>query len=420
MIKRVQIIGHIKSAADLFLGRAREVTVNTTDDAVRVHDGATLGGTEMARKDVANVPPATGAVDGKMTASQAGDLSTVVADFATHDGGTSGHPVATPSVDGFMSAADKTILDDHVGTGGTEHPDATGSVSGFMSGADKTILDADTVTLAAHTGAGGSAHADVIAGGADGFMTGADKTKLDGIEASADVNDTPAELLAAIKTVDGSGSGLDADVLDGLSQTSSPTANTIVRRDGSGRTAIVSPSASDDATPKSYVDAVIPSGTVMLFFQADAPTGWTRITTQNNKAFRVVSSSGGGTSGAGDGFTTVFGTGKVTGGTTLTAAQSGVPAHSHGDGTYAAASNGAHTHDILSESAAIAGSSNIALESAGPTDGFITTDSTGAHTHDVTGTSANNSTAGAASSHNHTRGSMNLQYINIVMGSKNA
>jgi hypothetical protein len=37
--------------------------------------------------------------------------------------------------------------------------------------------------------AGGSLHADAIAGGADGFMTGADKTKLDGIEAGAEVND---------------------------------------------------------------------------------------------------------------------------------------------------------------------------------------------------------------------------------------
>jgi len=41
----------------------------------------------------------------------------------------------------------------------------------------------------------------------------------------------------------------------------------------------------------------IPSGTVMLFWQANAPTGWTKITSQNDKAFRVVSGSGGGTGG---------------------------------------------------------------------------------------------------------------------------
>lgn len=36
-----------------------------------------------------------------------------------------------------------------------------------------------------HVGAGGTAHANVIAAGAAGFMTGADKTKLDGIESGA-------------------------------------------------------------------------------------------------------------------------------------------------------------------------------------------------------------------------------------------
>lgn len=41
----------------------------------------------------------------------------------------------------------------------------------------------------------------------------------------------------------------------------------------------------------------IPSGTVMLFFQAAAPTGWTKITTQNDKVLRVVSGSGGGAGG---------------------------------------------------------------------------------------------------------------------------
>jgi hypothetical protein len=44
--------------------------------------------------------------------------------------------------------------------------------------------------------------------------------------------------------------------------------------------------------------SAIPAGTVMLFFQANAPTGWTKVTSQNDKAFRVVSGSGGGTGGS--------------------------------------------------------------------------------------------------------------------------
>lgn len=39
-----------------------------------------------------------------------------------------------------------------------------------------------------HVGTGGTAHANVVAGGAAGFMTGADKTKLDGIAPGAQVN----------------------------------------------------------------------------------------------------------------------------------------------------------------------------------------------------------------------------------------
>lgn len=40
------------------------------------------------------------------------------------------------------------------------------------------------------------------------------------------------------------------------------------------------------------------SGTKMAFFQAAAPTGWTQITTHNDKALRVVSGSGGGSGGS--------------------------------------------------------------------------------------------------------------------------
>lgn len=45
---------------------------------------------------------------------------------------------------------------------------------------------------------------------------------------------TAADVLTKIKTVDGSGSGLDADLLDGLNQSSANTVSTIVARDASG------------------------------------------------------------------------------------------------------------------------------------------------------------------------------------------
>lgn len=45
---------------------------------------------------------------------------------------------------------------------------------------------------------------------------------------------TAADVLTKLKTVDGSGSGLDADLLDGKTTASENTANTVVIRDGSG------------------------------------------------------------------------------------------------------------------------------------------------------------------------------------------
>jgi len=41
------------------------------------------------------------------------------------------------------------------------------------------------------------------------------------------------------------------------------------------------------------IATAVPSGTVMLFYQAAAPTGWTKLTTNNDKTLRVVSGSGG-------------------------------------------------------------------------------------------------------------------------------
>jgi len=51
-------------------------------------------------------------------------------------------------------------------------------------------------------------------------FTDADHSKLNGIEASATADQTASEILTAIKTVDGGGSGLDADTLDGIQSSS--------------------------------------------------------------------------------------------------------------------------------------------------------------------------------------------------------
>ena len=73
------------------------------------------------------------------------------------------------------------------------------------------------------------------------------------------------------------------------------------------------------------------SGTVLLFVQTAAPTGWTKSTTHNDKALRVVSGSA--STGGSVAFTTAFASQAVSGSvgtsgaTTLSSAQ--MPSHTH-------------------------------------------------------------------------------------------
>jgi len=60
----------------------------------------------------------------------------------------------------------------------------------------------------------------VVGGTVDGRDLATDGSKLDGIEALATADQTASEILDLIKTVDGAGSGLDADTLDGVSSAS--------------------------------------------------------------------------------------------------------------------------------------------------------------------------------------------------------
>jgi len=116
-----------------------------------------------------------------------------------------------------MSTADKNKLDG-IETGAqvntvTSVNGQTGAVT--VSGSTDLSYTASTRVLASSTG-NDATIPEVIAAGDSGLMTGADKTKLDGIETNATADQTAAEILSALLTVDGSGSGLDADLLDGI------------------------------------------------------------------------------------------------------------------------------------------------------------------------------------------------------------
>jgi hypothetical protein len=77
----------------------------------------------------------------------------------------------------------------------------------------------------------------------------------------------------------------------------------------------------------------IPSGSAMLFQQTSAPTGWTKVTTYNDYAVRIV--NGTASSGGSSGFSTCFTnqtpsinvSGLSAGATTLSTTQ--IPSHNH-------------------------------------------------------------------------------------------
>lgn len=136
-----------------------------------------------------------------------------------------------------------------------------------------------------------------------------------------------------------------------------------------------------------------PSGTKLIFPQASAPTGWTQDTSQNDKALRVVSGSGGGSGGT-NGLSSAN-----TGGHTLTSAE--VPNHGH------TIADPGHTHAV----------NNNNETPTGPPYGLIAhaAASTGSVTSAYTGVTVNNTTGGGGS-HSHP---LALAYVDVIVCSKN-
>jgi len=155
----------------------------------------------------------------------------------------------------------------------------------------------------------------------------------------------------------------------------------------------------DATTQTTAASASIPAGSVVLFYQAAAPTGWTQVTTLNDYDLRLVSGTGGGTGGT-TAYSTVFAnqtptittSGLSAGATTLSTAQ--IPSHLHGISIYTGC----------------CGSGTSISSVAGPGGGTFNSNSAGgggSHTHTI---------AGSATSSVIT---LNVRYANIILCSKN-
>jgi hypothetical protein len=135
------------------------------------------------------------------------------------------------------------------------------------------------------------------------------------------------------------------------------------------------------------------AGTAMMFVQTSAPTGWTKSTTHNDKALRVVSGSA--SSGGSSAFSTVFTnqtptittSGLSAAATTLSTTQ--IPSHTHTYTGRGVANYGGACGDVGYTSA-----------NTGSTGGG------GSHTHSISGSATSSAIT------------LNVQYVDVIIATK--
>lgn len=178
--------------------------------------------------------------------------------------------------------------------------------------------------------------------------------------------------------------------------------------------------------------AAFPSGTVMVFKQTSAPTGWTKITTDDDAAIRIVSGTVG--SGGSSGLSTALATPSVSGTVTTSVANTtagGSIANTTAGGSVGNASLAtnqipSHNHGITFYN----NNGNTGFNPYGSLSGSAFNYNTGAtgggaaHGHTFTGTAHNHTFTGTA--HNHTAtstlssstASINVKYVDVIAASK--
>jgi hypothetical protein len=134
----------------------------------------------------------------------------------------------------------------------------------------------------------------------------------------------------------------------------------------------------------------------MLFYQASAPTGWTQVTTVDDRALRVVGGAGAGTGGTYS-FSGYFSGSFSVGSTAITEAQ--MPSHTHG------VNDPSHRHEYASGGVA-GGGYNVLSNGNG---------SNAVTEYAYTGISIQYT--GANNGHSHSIPS--LQYADVIICTKN-
>lgn len=162
--------------------------------------------------------------------------------------------------------------------------------------------------------------------------------------------------------------------------------------------------AADHAAARAAIRADFEPGVKATFNQTTAPLRWTKDTTNNDAALRVVSGSVG--SGGADAFSALFGTSKTTAGTSITQAQLPNVNFSVTDTHY-------HGIDNITPNTVAAGAVTGVYS---PAAGTLNTTTVGGGG----GGSIVVSSGGSGTAHSHTLNNMNLKYVDVIIATKDA
>ena len=200
-----------------------------------------------------------------------------------------------------------------------------------------------------------------------------------------------------------------------------------------GNTGIIS--ATEFRGNGANLTGVFPQGTLMLFQQTAAPTGWTKQTTHNDKTLRVVSGSA--SSGGSTAFTSVFASRTPTGSVSGSNSGGSVTGSVSGSNSGGSVSNTtltesqipSHTHGLSMVSVDAAGSSSGTQFTGGYSAARQSTDAAGgggAHSHGFTNPSWSGSWTQGVFTNPSWSGSFSgsamdfaVQYVDLIIASKN-
>lgn len=235
----------------------------------------------------------------------------------------------------------------------------------------------------------------VIAGDTSGTCT---------LQANAVAGTTTLTLPTTSGTLYAKAGGGAIGVADGGTGATTLTANNVILGNGTSAVQFVAPGTtgnvltSNGTTWTSAAAAAFDAGTVMIFAQTSAPTGWTKLTNLNDYALRVV--SGAASTGGSTAFSTVFAnqtptittSGLSAGATTLSTSQ--IPSHDHWLSWY---TNGACFGPSAPGGPATSGPQALSGSTGGG----------GSHTHSISGSATSSAIT------------LNVQYVDVIRASKN-